>query len=455
MKAARPPRRVQVVIVGAGLSGLVAGRCLEAAGVTELVLLEARERIGGRILRRARIGGSHLELGGEFTARGQPRLQALAAELGVAVEPLPGVARAAAGAASVRLHRGARQLEAAPFAGRRGERAAYAEAVAALDSLAAELPVEEPWTAPRAAELDAQTLAGWLAANVGSAPVRAALANSFSLLGGAPAELSLLYVLWVLRTAGSYAEYEGEVAARFVPGPSEIVARLAAGLRAPILTATPVRRCEQDAAMVSLRADGGAVGARAAVLALAPTQAAKIEFAPALPPLRDRLQSRWLQGHGGKVFAVYAEPWWRDEGLGGDASGHDLLPFALDVSPADGSEGILCGLVAATSENVAARAAELGRPKAFREAAVDALAAYFGPRARSPLELYVELWNGDRWSDGCGTGLPPGALSQLGPALRPRSGRIVWAGAETGLHEHMEGAVEAGERAAAEALRLL
>ncbi|MDQ3370821.1 MAG: FAD-dependent oxidoreductase, partial [Myxococcota bacterium] len=71
--------------MGAGLSGLICARRLAAAGATVRVL-EARERVGGR-LHGGRVGGAIVDLGGQWLSVGQPRIVALAAELEVATVP--------------------------------------------------------------------------------------------------------------------------------------------------------------------------------------------------------------------------------------------------------------------------------------------------------------------------------------------------------------------------------
>src|SRR5690242_11190524 len=75
-----------VAIVGAGLAGLVAARRLVAAGVEPLVL-EARERVGGRMLNEEIGDGKVVEVGGQWIGPTQERLAALAAELGVGTFP--------------------------------------------------------------------------------------------------------------------------------------------------------------------------------------------------------------------------------------------------------------------------------------------------------------------------------------------------------------------------------
>ncbi len=76
-----------VAIIGAGLSGLVAAHRLVEAGVTNVVVLEASDRVGGRTLSHRLADGTTLDVGGQWAARAHTRLLALAAEMGVPTFP--------------------------------------------------------------------------------------------------------------------------------------------------------------------------------------------------------------------------------------------------------------------------------------------------------------------------------------------------------------------------------
>jgi monoamine oxidase len=86
MNEANVPERVDVVVVGAGLAGLLAARDLLAANVSVLVL-EARNRVGGRLLNHTLTKGSVVGLGGQWVGPTQDRVLALAEELGLGLFP--------------------------------------------------------------------------------------------------------------------------------------------------------------------------------------------------------------------------------------------------------------------------------------------------------------------------------------------------------------------------------
>ena len=89
---------------------------------------------------------------------------------------------------------------------------------------------------------------------------------------------------------------------------------------------------------------------------------------------------------------------------------------------------------------------------------LDCLVRYFGEQASQPLDYIEQSWAEEEYTRGCYAGyMPPGVWSMYGPALRAPVGRIHWAGTETATvwNGYMEGAVQSGERAAAEILNSL
>jgi monoamine oxidase len=186
-----------------------------------------------------------------------------------------------------------------------------------------------------------------------------------------------------------------------------------------------------------------------------PTLAGRISYEPALPGWRDQLTQRAPMGSVIKCQVIYDEPFWRAEGLSGQATGDgEGSRIVFDNSPPDGSPGILLAFLDGDEARRLGRVSERDR----RRAVVDSLARYFGPKAAKP-SGYLELdWQQERWSGGCyGTLFGPNAWTRYGQALRDPVGPIHWAGTETATiwAGYMDGAVQSGQRAAAEVLSRL
>ena len=187
-------------------------------------------------------------------------------------------------------------------------------------------------------------------------------------------------------------------------------------------------------------------------MAVPPALATRIEYEPLLPALRDQLTQRAPMGSYAKVDAVYERPFWREEGLTGQAvSVNGPVRVTFDSTPVEGSPGVLLGFIGGTD----ARGWYGLPPKQRRQAVLDNLADYFGEAARNPLQYVENAWADDAFSRGDPVaGLPPGVLLDFGTALRAPVGRIHWAGTETSAFwvGYMDGAVRSGERAAQEVL---
>jgi monoamine oxidase len=151
-------------------------------------------------------------------------------------------------------------------------------------------------------------------------------------------------------------------------------------------------------------------------------------------------------------MAVYDEPFWRDDGLTGEAV-YDEGPVQLtfDNSPPDGKPGVLVGFIGGADARkwLDADAGERG------QAVIGCFTRLFGQRAAVPRRYIEKNWSAERWTGGCPTSyFPPGAWTSYGPSLRAPVGPIHWAGTETAREwtGYMEGALESAERAAAEVL---
>jgi monoamine oxidase len=444
-----------LVVVGAGLAGLAAAR--EAAGSgASVVVVEARDRVGGRVLNHDIGGGAVVEVGGQWIGPTQDRLAALAKELSVGTFPTFGEGENVIEYSGSLRRYSSTTPRINPLVLLDVERAQRR-----LNRLARRVPLEAPWRAAGAARLDAQTPAAWMRRNLATRPGRALFQLGIETVWAAqPEEMSLLHLLFCIHSAGSLDllfDTEGGAQQDRLVGGSQLVPLLMAeqlGTERLVLGA-PARRIEHGADGVTVHADGAVARGRRAIVALAPPLAVRIAYDPPLPGYRDQLTQRMPLGTVAKCMAIYDEPFWRAEGLSGQGTS-DTGPVKLtyDNSPPDGSPGVLLGFLEGR------HARELGRTAADerRTAVVDCFARLFGPRAARP-DSYVErLWAEEEWSRGCyGCHMPTGAWTSYGPALREPIGPLHWAGAEcaTVWNGYMEGAVRSGQREAKEALERL
>jgi monoamine oxidase len=445
-------READFVVVGAGLAGLAAARDL-AAGGASVIVLEARDRVGGRTLNEEIGDGKVVEVGGQWIGPTQDRLAALAAHVGVDTYPT--------------YTQGENLLE------RSGRISRYRGTIPRLNPLALvdvevaqrrlgrlarSVVVDAPWETPGAAKLDSQTVATWMRRNMRTRLGRSLLELGIEAVWAAePEDLSLLHMLFYIRSAGSldllFDTEGGAQDSRFVGGSQLVSVRLAERLGDRIVLNAPVRRLVQHGSGLDAYADGVTVRAKRAIVAIAPPLAARIVYDPPMPGHRDQLTQRTPLGTVAKCMAIYDEPFWRGEGLSGQGlSLTGPIRLTYDNSPPDGSPGVLLGFL----EGRHARNWGRATPQDRRDAVLRTFTTLFGPKAGSP-ERYVErLWAEEEWTRGCyGCHLPPGAWTAYGSALLEPVGRIHWAGAETATvwNGYMDGAVSSGERAAGEVLQ--
>ena len=436
-----------VLVVGAGLAGLVAVRDLMAAGRSAL-LLEARDRVGGRIVNEQLGDGNVVEMGGQWAGPTQDRLYALAKEMEVAVFPT--------------YDTGEKVLH---FNGKRGTYkgaiprinplvlADIGQAQARLEALAKKVPTDAPWTTPAAEKLDGQTFETWARHHTATRSARALLSLAAEALFAAePGDLSMLHVLFYSRSAGSFQHLidttGGAQQDRFVGGSALIAERLADALGSVVRLDAPVSRVEVRGDMVIATTAAGQFEGRRVIITAPPLLAGRIEYEPALPAWREQLTQRTPMGSVIKTQVVYDEPFWRQDGLSGQATGDLPGPrIVFDNSPPDGSPGVLLAFLEGDQARRLARESVDVR----RQAVIDSLAQYFGPHAAKP-EMYVERdWQQEKWSGGCyGTLFGPNVWTRYGHALRTPVGPIYWAGTETAAvwSGYMDGAIRSGADAA-------
>jgi monoamine oxidase len=395
--------RRQVLVVGAGLSGLAAAYRLDRAGV-DVAVLEARDRVGGRAW-RIPLGDSFFDAGCEALDREHAALRGLADEVGVSTWEAP-------------------PWSSEPPADLEGTDAElFDEFEREIEALAARIDPDHPDDLEGAAELDAETLAGWLAARGASARVLEAAENWIAVASSTVPTREMSWLAYAVKLAAAAAPTG--LTLRFDGGPTALVEALLTALDGRVELGRLVAALEDDGSGVTvLIADGTALRAERALLAVPLTVQRALRFDPPLPEVRQRALLEARYGAVVKEAALY----------GGDFSVPDP-----EVS-ADGHF-----YAAAHDPRQLVRFAGAGAA----ERNVD-----FGDLSgSSPVAQVAVDWTTETWNRGSYLILGPGQLLTWGQRLGESHGRVHFAGAERStLKSYMDGAVRAADEASAEIL---
>jgi monoamine oxidase len=442
-----------VIIIGAGFSGLAAAHRLREAGQS-VIILEARDRPGGRV-KAGDIAGVRIDLGGMWVGKEQTRLLRLIEAQGLTTYPtwLEGEAVIEFMGRQVRCPREdfAPALPLMP-------KLEYALLERRIKALIASINLADPAASPQATQLDRLSLGEWMRRHVRTKGLALILTLiTRSVFCAEPDDLSLLHWLFYMKAGGGFdslisAEAGGAQHLMVAGGLHQVAQRLADDLGDAVRYGQPVQAVEQNEKGVRVTSPSGIHAASRVIVAIAPPLASAVHFSPPLPYARDALHQRMPMGSVIKCWVAYDRPFWRDAGLNGFLSS-DISGFspAFDVSPPEGP-GLIAGFFDAieatnwSARSEAERCAEV----------ISLLTRSLGAKAATPLAYAEQDWTMEPWSRGCYAAYaPPGIWTRFGSALRAPVGRIHWAGTETATRwtGYVEGALDAGERAAAEILK--
>ncbi|MEM9404812.1 MAG: FAD-dependent oxidoreductase [Acidobacteriota bacterium] len=433
---------VDVLVVGAGLSGLAAARALSLEGASVLVL-EAQPRVGGRLY-SPEVRGRRVELGAHFVSSGQQRLAALCQDIGVPLAPTPsGLHVFELGGRLSRQPKLEWPLSVAARAelkmlDRRLNREAARRAIG-------ELAVPEGQSFAR------------MGRGLQTRGARSLFRMAVRLSAGVePEELSLAAGVRLFSSSEGLLPRilprRGAFSGSFEGGSQRLCERLALRLGDAVRVQSPVSTVEHRFEGFDVHtSQGDSWSSKVVILAVPPPLLAGIDFVPSLGgPVQEAIQ-RLPMGAIGIFAAVYDTPWWRPAGLSGQAfSDQGFLQLVFDGSPDEGGEGVLVGTVSGAK----ARSFFSLSPEDRQLHAQQELSELFGARAFDAVGFVDRDWRADPWARGGPTVAMAPATSHLGSAFAFDQTGLLWAGSEVTDEwvGTLEGAIASGESAAAAAL---
>ncbi len=444
-----------IIVIGAGFSGLAAADVLSAAG-KQVTILEARDRVGGRARTEQLPDGIWLDYGGQWLGPGQTEMYALAERLGHATWPMyvKGSVR------TIFSGRKGRYKGPIPYSLPLASQWNLFTAVTRWYWQSRKVDLEKPWTAPDAKSEDTQTVGDWMRTHLQNADAHSVFQIAIeSVFAAHPDDISLLHALHYVRSGNGFFSLTesagGAQQDRLERGVQPLAESYLAALEARDVVCElnqPVVRIEQQEDQVLVHTASGRYAAQRVICAAPPALAADIDFDPPLAAEKLTCLRNLQPGCAIKCFAVYEKPFWRARGWSGSAVS-DVAPIhvCFDVTPPDEERGILMGFIEGRD---GIRESEAG-PEERKATFLDALVTFFGEGARDPIAYYDHTWRHDEWARGCYAGVAPaGHWTSVGHQVREPHGRVHWAGTETSTHwtGYFEGAVRAGKRAAEQVL---
>ncbi|WP_084361369.1 flavin monoamine oxidase family protein [Herbiconiux solani] len=440
-----------VVVIGAGATGLTAATKLAQAGLS-VIVLEARDRVGGRLWTDL-IDGQMFELGGQWVSPDQTALLETLDELGLSTYE--------------RYREGESVYigpdgQAARFTGDifpAGEhtKAEIERLIVVLDELVAQTDPAAPWEHPEASRFDRISFRSWLEQQTDDAEAieNIALFIADAMLTKPAHAFSLLQALLMAASAGSFSnlvDADFILDRRVVGGLQSVPLTLAERLGDDVRLGQPVRHIDWSADAATVTTDTLAVAARRVLVAVPPNLYDRIEYAPPLPRIRQQLQQHQSLGLVIKVHATYPTPFWRAAGLSGTAfSPYQVVHEAYDNSNFGEEQGTLVGFVSDEKADALFRL----DPAERKRAVLASLAAYFGPEAEAPTVYYESDWASEEWTQGAyAASFDLGGLTRYGAAQLEPVGSLRFGSSDLAAegYQHVDGAIRVGRRLAAEVI---
>lgn len=455
-----------VVVVGGGAAGLTAAyRLLQADPSLSLVLLEARDRVGGRTLTLdVDVGDGKtdkFDLGGQWVASNQHHVINMLEELGLKIYPqyTQGTKVMQVGDNKIRTSLGLRgRIELQLFLWK-------------VDRLAAKVPITDPYSSQYAAQLDGETVDTFMRKSISSKAAMEVIDISCKAAFGTDAtRMSVMFFLACVNAAGGImkilgSEKDTAQEARVEGGTQQISELLVEKIgKSNVVLSHPVCEVKQTKECVELITDNGSsFTAKRVILSVPPNLLAKMKFDPPLPPYKRLIYENLPIGHLTKFIVTYKKAFWRENGYSGE-----IVSNGGETEVAGMSRGPLTASCDATTNTgtpaivgfIAGRQGVEWNTKTESErktAVVEGLVSALGSQALDFVSYTEKVWSDEPYTGGCPSVFGvPGTMYAF-PHLRLPFDKLHFAGTETATAwtGFITGAIQSGERAAKEVLHNL
>lgn len=445
---------IDTIIIGAGFAGIAAAKKLHEAGKS-FVILEARDRIGGRTLTQSLDCGATIDLGAQWIGPDQHLVWEW-----VKSTNTPTYECYDSGNNILSLNQKISQYKGTIPKIDLISLIGLGLAINKFNKLSSQISLDAPWTHPKAKKWDGMTVANWLDKQMLTSKAKTIFAIGVETVFAAePDEISFLGALFYAHSGKNLdsllAVTGGAQQTLLVNGAQQLLKDVAQSFESSILLNHPVSKIELNANSITVRTKSGEFSARHCIVTLPPALMNTISFEPMLPQMKAQLYQRMPMGAAMKCFCIYKNPFWRTKGFSGQIVTDDHpVRVTFDCSKSDDSHGILLCFV----EGQAARDFIDLPPAERQQQILEGLAKYLGSEALLPIEYIDKCWTEEEFSRGCYAGLmPPGVLSKFKDTIRQPFQNIRFAGTETATqwNGYLDGAIQSGYREADAILKLM